>query len=469
MVPDDLSYPAERSVFANRTLNLRAVPAVGYDMDYTLIHYRVDEWEGAAFRGARDVLAGRGWPVEDLHFDPDHDTIGLVFDLQLGDLVKATRFGYVVRGQHGTRVIPFDEQRTRYRDMVVELSEPRFRFMNTLFELSRASLFTQLVDRHDAQPLPGVHSYADLYWRVDEALGEVHDTGTLKAGIAADPDRYVDLDPDIVPTLLEQRAAGKQLLLITNSDWTYTKRMMAYAFDRFCPAESTWRDLFDIVIVSANKPRFFSESNPVYRVVDEDQSLLAPHNGALESGHVYFGGNARRVEESLGLSGGQQPLYVGDHLFGDVHVTKDVLRWRTALIARELESEIRDTVNFAPEQRKLLALMEAKATAEQRAARLRLRRIDDADPTLGPALTAANNEVSRLDDEIVPLVKAAAEVGNPNWGPVMRAGNDKSLFARQVERYADVYTSRVSNFRQYTPFAYLRAARGSLPHDAVAR
>ena len=50
----------------------------------------------------------------------------------------------------------------------------------------------------------------------------------------------------------------------------------------------------------------------------------------------------------------------------------------------------------------------------------------------------------------------------------MRAGNDKSLFARQVERYADVYTSRVSNLRYETPFGYLRAARGSLPHDNAA-
>ena len=56
-------------------------------------------------------------------------------------------------------------------------------------------------------------------------------------------------------------------------------------------------------------------------------------------------------------------------------------------------------------------------------------------------------------------------MGNPTWGPLMRAGHDKSLFARQVERYADVYTSRVSNFLAQTPFAYLRAARGSLPHD----
>ena len=32
----------ERGVYANRTVNLRSVSAIGYDMDYTLIHYRID-------------------------------------------------------------------------------------------------------------------------------------------------------------------------------------------------------------------------------------------------------------------------------------------------------------------------------------------------------------------------------------------------------------------------------------------
>jgi 5'-nucleotidase len=333
-------------VFVNRTLNLRSVSAIGYDMDYTLIHYRVDEWEGAAFRTARNLLAARGWPVEDLVFDPDQFTLGLVFDLQLGNIVKATRFGYVVRSQHGNRMLSFDEQREVYRETVVELSEARFQFMNTLFELSRASLVSQLVALHDAQPLPGVTGYADLYAKVDSALSETHMTSLLKADIVADPDRYVDLDHDLVPTLLDQRAAGKQLLLITNSDWSYTRHMMTYALDRFCPRGTTWRDLFDIVIVSAAKPRFFSEAGPLYRVVDEENSLLLPHYGPLEPGHVYFGGNARLVEQSLGRPG-SQPLYVGDHLFGDVHVSKDVLRWRTSLIVRELEAEIGDAMAFA--------------------------------------------------------------------------------------------------------------------------
>lgn len=456
----------ERGVFANRTLNMRSVDVVGYDMDYTLIHYEVDEWEAAAFDVASEVLADRGWPVGPLVFEPDAFTIGLVFDLELGNLVKATRFGYVVKAQHGNDLMTFEQQRTTYRDTVVELSDNRYQFMNTLFELSRASLFTQLVAVHDATPLPGISSYVELYRAIDQALSEAHLAGMLKDRIVADPDRFVDVDPGIVPTLLDQRAAGKRLALITNSDWAYTSKMMNWSFDRFCPDGTTWRDCFDLVIVAANKPRFFTSNDPIYRVVDEDRGLLHPHRGPLEAGHIYHGGNARLVERSLNVSEGQ-PLYVGDHLFGDVHVTKDVLHWRTALIARELEAEIADAASFARDQERIEELMAEKVGVDRRQAQLRLARTQDGGADAASELGRVTRRAIELDEQIAPLARAASGLGNPIWGPLMRAGNDKSLFARQVERYADVYTSRVSNFGAETPYAYLRAPRLTLPHDAL--
>ncbi len=460
--------PPERGVFANRTLNLRSIQAVGYDMDYTLIHYRVDAWEEAAFRYAQQNLDAVGLPVNAFTFDPEAFTIGLTFDLEAGNLLKATRFGYVVRASHGTEMLPFEEQRRQYTETIVELSEPRFKFMNTLFELSRASLWCQLVDAHDRSPISGVNGYGDLYRLVDKALADTHLDGALKAEILADPDGFIDPDPDVVQTLLDQRTAGKNLLLITNSDWAYTKAMMAHTVDPFCPPGRSWRDLFDIVIVSANKPRFFQGTNPIYRVVDEERSLLAPHRGLLEAGSVYFGGNAHIVEESLGLTGGQ-PLYVGDHLFGDVLVTKDVLRWRTALIARELEAEVLDAISFADQQRTLEQLMSEKVELDRRQAHLRMSvRGNNGDSSLKRELDRVSSQALALDEQVAPLAAAASSLGNANWGPLMRAGNDKSLFARQVERYADVYTSRVSNLRFETPYGYLRAARGSLPHDSVA-
>ena len=190
--------PPGRGIYANRTLNVRSLRAVGFDMDYTLIHYRVDEWERAAFTHALEWLAGQGWPVDDLQFDPDAYTLGLTFDLDLGNLVKATRFGHVVKAQHGTRALGFDEQRTAYAETVIDLAEERFEFMNTLFELSRAALWCQLIDVHDAGRLPGVVSYADLWRQIDRALSSAHQGGRLKAEIVNEPDRFVVPDPELV-------------------------------------------------------------------------------------------------------------------------------------------------------------------------------------------------------------------------------------------------------------------------------
>ena len=463
-------------MWCNRTLNLRAIRAVGYDMDYTLVHYRTEAWERAAFESALQPLALRGWPVQGLSFDPASVIQGLAFDLELGNLVKATRFGYVIQANHGTRPLSFEAQRETYSGTFVDLSEPRWEFMNTLFSLSEASLFAQLVDRLDAGELPEKLGYGGLHRILRTALDEAHNLGELKSQIAEDPDRFVELDPEVPLTLLDQKQAGKRLLLVTNSDWSYTRSMMAYAMDRFLPEGMTWRDLFDLVIVEARKPVFFSGRHAVYSLADQKRGLLQPHRSALEPGGVYVGGDALLVESSLGLSGAQI-LYVGDHLFGDVHVSKDMLRWRTGLILREIETEIRALEQSRGEEAELKALMSQKIELDTRIAHLRLAR-QRAQHASGPqpvpaagtdaveaAITGAAEESLALDGKIAPLAKAFGALGNPNWGPLMRAGSDKSLFARQVERYADIYTSRVSNFLAATPFAYLRAARGSLPHD----
>jgi hypothetical protein len=83
--------------------------------------------------------------------------------------------------------------------------------------------------------------------------------------------------------------------------------------------------------------------------------------------------------------------------------------------------------------------------------------------------TALRAQILELDARIVPLAREAVEVVHPLWGPLLRAGNDKSHLAQQVERSADIYTSRVSNFLHATPFAYLRATRESMPHDPGTR
>lgn len=39
---EDVPIPPQRRIYTNRTLNLNTIRAIGFDMDYTLIHYCVE-------------------------------------------------------------------------------------------------------------------------------------------------------------------------------------------------------------------------------------------------------------------------------------------------------------------------------------------------------------------------------------------------------------------------------------------
>src|SRR5690606_40528275 len=67
--------------------------------------------------------------------------------------------------------------------------------------------------------------------RSSDLLDATHMEGRLKAEIISDPDRFVILDEETTLALLDQKYAGKKLLLITNSEWGYTVPMMSYAFE----------------------------------------------------------------------------------------------------------------------------------------------------------------------------------------------------------------------------------------------
>jgi 5'-nucleotidase len=479
MMFDDLSLPPpSRRIYCNRTLNLRSIEAIGFDMDYTLVHYHVEQWEQRAYEHARSRLLADGLPVEGLTFDPELATLGLIVDTELGNLVKANRFGYVKRACHGMAMMGFEAQRVAYERTIVDLADKRWVFANTLFSLSEACLYMQLVDLFDQKKLEGTPleraSYAALYERVRQVLDASHLEGQLKAEIMSDPDRFVVLDPEIPLALMDLRAAGKKLCVITNSEWSYTRAMMSHVFDRFLDGRG-WRSLFDLVIVGARKPAFFTERMPAFEVIDEDGRLL-PRTGKLETGKVYLGGHARLIEQSLGLRG-EGILYIGDHIFADVNISKSINRWRTGLILRELERELDALETFKAAQRELTRLMADKELLEHRYSLMRLT-VQRTDKGYGPRsekldlgrlradMRELRSQLVSLDERIAPLAKQSGELGNARWGLILRTGNDKSHLARQIERHADVYTSRVANLLASTPFVYLRSPRGSLPHDS---
>ncbi|KAI5415438.1 hypothetical protein KIW84_040758, partial [Lathyrus oleraceus] len=478
------SRNSPRGIFCTRTLNLRSISAIGYDMDYTLIHYNVMAWEGRAYDYCMENLKNMGFPVDGLAFDPDLVIRGLVIDKERGNLVKADRFGYVKRAMHGTKMLSTRAVSEMYGRELVDLrKESRWEFLNTLFSVSEAVAYMQMVDRLDDGTIPaelGPLDYKGLYKAVGKALFWAHVEGRLKSEIMSKPEQFVEPDPELPLALLDQKEAGKKLVLITNSDFLYTDKMMRHSFNRFLPNDMGWRDLFDIVIVSARKPEFFQTSSPMYEVVT-GEGLMRPCFKA-QPGGLYSGGSAQMVENSLGIHG-DEILYVGDHIYTDVSQSKLHLRWRTALICRELEEEYNALINCRSDRESLIELINQKEVVGDLFNQLRLalqRRSKDR-PAQTLAATNMDDEdltesmqkllivMQRLDEKIAPMLEADGELFNSRWGFLSRAGLwDKSHLMRQIEKYADIYTSRVSNFLYYTPFMYFRSQEQNLAHDSYA-
>jgi 5'-nucleotidase len=77
-------------------------------------------------------------------------------------------------------------------------------------------------------------------------------------------------------------------------------------------------------------------------------------------------------------------------------------------------------------------------------------------------LRRALKDVTRQAEEL----ERAVEMGfNRYWGLLFKEGNENSRFGEQVEQYACIYTSRVSNFVHYSPMQYYRSPREAMPHE----
>ena len=159
-------------VHVNRTLNLRTIKAIGYDMDYTLVGYQAAQWEERAYAYLKGNLVEAGWDTPEiraLEFDAERAIRGLIVDQELGNLLKVNRFAYVKQARHGLEPIAFDAFDLAAYGTSIDLTTDRFVQLDTLFSLSEGCIFSQLVDLFDRQGLPGVYDYRGIWRAVRKA------------------------------------------------------------------------------------------------------------------------------------------------------------------------------------------------------------------------------------------------------------------------------------------------------------
>ncbi|KTD62496.1 HAD-IG family 5'-nucleotidase [Legionella shakespearei] len=451
-------------VFVNRIINMKKIKMIGLDMDHTLIRYNAENFESLVYQLIKEKLVDiKHYPeeIKDLEFN-FHDAIrGLVIDSKNGNILKLSRYGAIRQSYHGTQPISFSEQKKIYRSIYVDLGDPNYMAIDTSFSIAFCVLYGQLIDLKDARPddMPNYHNIAlDVQYCVDK----VHSDGSLKEIISKDLKKYVIKEKEVVEGLKHFIRHGKKIFILTNSEYTYTKLLLDYAISPFLNAGETWGDLFEFVITLANKPRFFYD-NLRFLAVDPEKGTMTNVLGPITPG-VYQGGNAKKFTEDLAIAG-DEILYIGDHIYGDILRLKKDCNWRTALVVDELGQEIAAQIRALPIEKKIVETMERKKALEQQYITFCTQSIDEESDQYATQIHDLQAQISELDLQITKLLQEQSTFYNPKWERVFRAGAEESYFAYQVDRFACIYMEKLADFLEHSPISYFRANRRLLAHD----
>lgn len=479
MARPEAKIPHEKRIFCNRSLNMRDIRAIGFDMDYTIALYRPETFEQLAYKETLKKLVLSGYPevILNWNFDARYMIRGLVIDKVRGNVLKIDRHRYVKVAYHGFEELDRKQRRLDYdAEKVLTYEEPDFALIDTLFTLADAYLFSQLIDLKESGKYNLNKTYDEIYGDVRSAIDLSHRDGSIKKRVADDPGRYIERDPKLSDSLKRIKESGRKVFMVTNSLWDYTNVVMNYALGNDSTSLNTnWLDNFDYVITGSMKPRFFMGSQPIYEI---DLASGYLRNAETFNSHckVYQGGHFKHLHDMLKVSKGSEILYVGDHIYGDILRSKKELGWRTMLVIQELEREIiriQELQKLRTEYEDLLLrkaqieddihLLSWDITKQRRRSKRPTQTSGENKPD--KALQELQSEDRTLRETMRSHLREYHRKFHPIWGEIMKTGYQNSRFAAQVENYACLYTSRLTNLRFYSPEKTFRGANDTMPHD----
>ncbi|KAF2608976.1 hypothetical protein F2Q68_00046472 [Brassica cretica] len=201
-----------------------------------------------------------------------------------------------------------------------------------------------------------------------------------------------------------------------------------------------------------------------------DPSPKIPLKSKDKACRVFQGGNVGHLHSLLSIESSSQVLYVGDHIYGDILRSKKVLGWRTMLVVQELEKEVELLWELRDARKEQILMRNERDSVEDKIHRLSwsLKFEDINEKDKQEMLSAVKNLECKRVEVRLNLQEAQRDSHkkfHKVWGQLMKTGYQSSRFAHQVERFACLYTSQVSNLRLYSPEKYYKPSEDFMSHE----
>ncbi|XP_009424397.1 5'-nucleotidase domain-containing protein 3 isoform X2 [Pan troglodytes] len=417
------------AIFSNNEMSLSDIEIYGFDYDYTLVFYS-KHLHTLIFNAARDLLINEHrYPAEirKYEYDPNFAIRGLHYDVQRAVLMKIDAFHYIQLGTvyRGLSVVPDEEVIEMYEGSHVPLEQmsdfygksshgntmKQFMDIFSLPEMTLLSCVNEYFLKNNIDYEP-VHLYKD----VKDSIRDVHIKGIMYRAIEADIEKYICYAEQTRAVLAKLADHGKKMFLITNSPSSFVDKGMSYIVGK------DWRDLFDVVIVQAEKPNFFNDKRRPFRKMNEKGVLLWDKIHKLQKGQIY--------KQDLTLKHG----------------------WRTGAIIPELRSELK-IMNTEQYIQTMTWLQTLTGLLEQ----MQVHR--DAESQL------VLQEWKKERKEMREMTKSFF---NAQFGSLFRTDQNPTYFLRRLSRFADIYMASLSCLLNYDVSHTFYPRRTPLQHELPA-
>ncbi|XP_039967625.1 5'-nucleotidase domain-containing protein 3 isoform X1 [Bactrocera tryoni] len=446
-------------VFANNELDLEEVDVYGFDYDYTLACYKPCLHDLLYNLGRDRLIKKFKYPenISNLEYIPRFAVRGLHYDIEKGLLLKLDSFLQIQLESvyRGLTKIPDSEVLKLYKNRILPIAYVEGQSKNhqpnakakmvqlaDLFSVPEMCLLCNVAEYFERNHIdynPEI-LFHDIKSSVQSCHPIMHEIVMKNVG------DYIEKNSRLPEYFKKLANAGKKLFLVTNSPFSFVNSGMALL------AGDKWRDHFDVIIVQARKPKFFTDDSRPIRLYDETtNSHVWDRVSKLEKGKIYYEGTVKQLQDLTGWRG-HNVLYFGDHPYSDLADVTLEHGWRTGAIINELTHEIEtlNNVNFKRNANWLQMLTQL------------IEEIQDYE--CEPAQICLEKWQSERD----MLRNETKMVFNKQFGSVFRTYHNPTYFSRRLFRFADIYTSDITNLANYSVSHTFYPRRGVMPHEYIS-
>ncbi|KAL9925287.1 5' nucleotidase C isoform 1-T1 [Glossina fuscipes fuscipes] len=448
-----------RGVFVCNELDLSEVEVYGFDYDYTLACYKPCLHD-LLYNLGRDMLIKKlKYPdaIAKLEYIPGFAVRGLHYDIEKGLLLKLDSFLQIQLGSvyRGLTKVPDQEVLKCYKNRILPIAyvegqsknhQPNIKAkmvqLADLFSVPEMCLLCNVAEYFEKNHID--YHPEIMFYDIKSAVQACHPI--MHQIVMKDAEAYIEKNENLPKYFEKLLQSGKKLFLVTNSPYSFVNRGMTLL------AGNNWREYFDVIIVQARKPKFFTDESRPIRLYDErNDSHVWDRVTRLEKGQIYYEGTVKQLQDLTGWRG-HCVLYFGDHPYSDLADVTLEHGWRTGAIISELTHEI-NTLNN----------QEFKMSANWLQMLTQLIE-ENQDNELEPAKLCLQKWMQERDK----LRNDTKTVFNEQFGSVFRTYHNPTYFSRRLFRFADIYMSDITNLLNYSISHTFYPRRGVMPHEYIS-